>query len=400
MKKRNMRNKIILASLYSFILLDSFFIIRTTYKLAKNNNNCSSRDLSIVSLEDRLLSSTSLTNEERDFLNNSDLFEDILPFINSNQAVREMYETNFKDIQIIPYGKEDVMYNTSNGYFNDKFPNRIFIRDYQGMNAINKDYIAHEFVHLCQQTPGLSLIIEASAEIISNEYFDYAIIPQYSDQVKLLKKLMEIIGAYPVWYYNFTGDFSLIDQSIRPYLTTREYETFLRCLVIDYKDNDVNIENNKKLERFLSILYRCKYNDEIENNPVMSLIDNGSYGLVRNYFNNRKSESYYLDYDHLEVETMDLETAMEKGDIKILCRSKELVMVREGVITCHKLTERYLTADEYKNHRYNNSDTIIIISTGNIDIDSDYTVYKRTPSKVYLKPTFEIEQITRKKADK
>ena len=402
MKKRMIikaKDKIIISALSSLILINGFFALKVLYNLIKKDSSSSLNDYSTSDFEKNLLASNALSDEEKEYLNNSTFFEDLLPFATTNNTIRDMYEAHFKDLIIVPFGKNNKLYNKANGYYSTTYPNHIFIKDYEGINSINKDYIAHEFVHLCQNTSGFDLIIEASAEIISSEYFDYASQPQYTDQVKILKKLMEIIGAYPIWYYNFTGDFSLIDKIIRPYLTKNEYEDFLRCLIIDYDNNDVNIENIKKLERYLRILYRCIHNDEIENSEVINLIDSGT-PLVRAYFNTRINESYYYDYDNPDIELMYLEDAMNKGIISMYAPKKEEIIDKKGPITIsHFVTsKRDITSDDYINHRYGDDETIITVSKGNCTIDDDYIVHIKTPKKVYLTPTFENNDMARKKA--
>ena len=205
------------------------------------NDNNTTIEYDIDYLRDKIFSSIALTKEEKEYLYNSDFIEDILPIINSSNYLRNMYDTYFYNISIEAFNKEYEKYDSSLGYYSTGIPNTLFIKDYDGINEDNKDTIAHEFIHLCQDSFEHNLITEASAEIISYEYFNDTSMSSYATQVKLLKELMEIIGSYPIWYYNFTGDFSLIEKMVKPYLNDNDYNIFIDCLSFSYDDYTSNI---------------------------------------------------------------------------------------------------------------------------------------------------------------
>ena len=110
---------------------------------------------------------------------------------------------------------------------------------------------------------------------------------------------MEIIGTNPIMIYNFTGDFSLIEDRVKPFLTEEEYNEFLDDLTFDYDDDSLNYPKYESLDRLLSKLYTAIYGSNIEDNKVIDLIDNGDRTLNRYYFNSKlksNERTYYLFY--------------------------------------------------------------------------------------------------------
>ena len=220
------------------------------------------------------------------------------------------------NISIISFNDED--HENQAGYYCLDTPSNLYIKNYTELNEANKPTIAHEFAHLCQEIGNYNLITEASAEIITKEYFDHNHRYVYSTQVKLLKKLMEIIGPEPIWYYNFTGDFIEIEKRISPYLTTEEYQNFLNDLSFEFDNFKVNKPKFEELDEILNNLYYRIYNKDIEDDEIISLIELESQNkeLVRYYFNQSKineENSYYLDYDLGLYETLSYEEAINRG---------------------------------------------------------------------------------------
>jgi hypothetical protein len=201
------------------------------------------------------------------------------------------------------------------GYYTIGNPNTLYIRNYDDFKN-HKDTLAHEFIHLCQELGCYNLIIEACAEIISREYFEDADIDVYTSQVKLIKILMEIIGAEPIWIYNFTGNFQPIEDAVKPFLSTEDYYEFLSCLSFESDDDKNNLVKFERLDELLSILYKNMYNDDIKNNEVISVIKDSSAILTRYYFNPRlinQENSFYYRRTDVEYGQIDYETAMERN---------------------------------------------------------------------------------------
>ena len=412
------------------------------------NDNNTTIEYDIDYLRDKIFSSIALTKEEKEYLYNSDFIEDILPIINSSNYLRNMYDTYFYNISIEAFNKEYEKYDSSLGYYSTGIPNTLFIKDYDGINEDNKDTIAHEFIHLCQDSFEHNLITEASAEIISYEYFNDTSMSSYATQVKLLKELMEIIGSYPIWYYNFTGDFSLIEKMVKPYLNDNDYNIFIDCLSFSYDDYTSNINRFNKLEEILDILYKNIYGENIKDNVVINLLSRNDNTLVRFYFNKRLNESYYFDYKNANYETIALDTAINNKMVFIFCSkeikidyetakkiiascsysikrkidtksinytllrshntgNKEYIsaiingvryenidideLIDKGVVnaTYYMIDYKYLSADEYIHHKYGDDYEIIVSHNSDDIINDDYTVYGKVPLRIDLPSIFD-----------
>lgn len=403
---------------------------------------------------DKIIFSPTLSLEEKKYLYNRDFLDDIIPFVNSSNYLKYRFDTNFTNIDIIPFNVDYEFFDKYSGYYSNDYPSAIYIKNYDGINEKNKDTIAHEFIHLCQAPNGYNFIKEACAEIISYEYFDAAKVDAYTDQVKLLKILMEIIGPEPIWYYNFTGDFSLIEDMIRPYLNEQEYNCFLDCMTFSYNDSTSNLAKFKKFEELLSILYQNIFQKSMDDDIIISLLRNRDKGLNRSYFNKRHCESYYLDYENAAYHTIDLDTAINEQIVYICAikstpisfeeakdclnsksnygirrkidygsASSSTISIHQSCITFNKqyisafidgefyedvdvddLVERgiikvdyylveskYLTALEYINHDYDEEAEIFITHDKDVVINEDYTVYTKIAPKIYIPTIFEKE---------
>ena len=285
-------------------------------------------NFSINDIRDMIFTSTNLTDKEKEYLYNEDFLNDVLPYINNSGYLKYQYLTKFNNISINTYGVDDNLYDSSSGYYNSENPNVLMIKNYSDISPTNKDTIAHEFVHLCQECYGYNVITEACAELISYEYYNNSKISCYFEQVKNVKILMEIIGTEPIWNYNFTGDFSQIEEKVKPYLSEKQYTEFLNCLSFDTKNIDENKVKFKKLEELLGILYQNINNQDIQNDLIINLIKNDNHSLVRYYFNKRlinQENSYYYDNNNGSYMDISYQEAIDNGLIIIYGINEELV---------------------------------------------------------------------------
>lgn len=289
-----------------------------------------SNDITYQDIISLISNSNNLTEEEKKFLINSDLINDILPTINEKSLDKYVLVSSIRnlDIQSFVEGEEGV-----EGYYNSSSPNIIYVKNYDGFNSDIKETIAHEFIHVLQDHYcNYTLLKEATAEIISSEYFDDIGINAYHDQVYSTKKLMEIIGPDPVWKYVFTGDFSLIEENVKPYLNEEQYESFLNCLTYDYYDEKDNFDKIDQLDELLNILYENKFAKDVNDDIIISLLDNRDDTLRRYYFNKKyinKENSYYEDGSEVTSVSMTINEAV----------LKEYVVVEEEI-------KEYITSDK------------------------------------------------------
>ena len=324
-KINNIRDLIIL-------ILFTILIIFNNEVDKKYNSNPDKEIIYDYNLDDlyRLIySSNYLSKEEMDYLYNSKFLSDVLNTVNKYDNMKKLYDKCFNNIDIKSFSDNDVDYSYFdtgvNGIYSTSEPNILYIRDYNEVTSKNKDVLAHEFIHLCQDTTGYNLIIESCAEIISNEYYDDTKIDSYLDQVKLVKKMMEIIGTETIWNYNFSGDFSDINCILKNNLSDSEYKEFINDLSFDYIDNENNVKKYKSLDKLLNKLYSNMYGDKVENNLVLSLIDKEDRSLVRYYFNSDliNDGSYYLDYNKGNYEYMSYYDAIKDGYLIVNAISKK-----------------------------------------------------------------------------
>ena len=312
----NLKNKIIICTCLGLMLALSH--IDKPEIAITNSINLLIKDYEPSDISLMISSSPSLTEEEKTYLYNEQFISDALTIVNNFYYEKQQWTKCFNNIDIVGY--HDTEHSSLAGYYKKReTPNILYIKDYNRFNEEKKAAIAHEYAHLCQDTAGYNLIIEASADLITKEYFYDEYRYGYPKQVKLLKKLMEIIGSYPVWYYNFTGDFSQIAERVSPYLTREEYKNFLNDLSFDYNNKELNEPKYQELNALLDTLYYRIYDKDIKEDQIITMIEIDDEYLVRYYFNKsmlNEENSYYLDYNSVTYETISYEEAIDRGVIK------------------------------------------------------------------------------------
>lgn len=401
-------------------------------------------DYTVTDLRNYIYSSKDLKNDEKDFLYNKEFLEDILQIINQDDYLKYMYSFHFDNIKIESFKDVNTNDERLQGYYLIDKPNLLYIKDYEKLTEAKKDTLSHEFIHLCQDISCYNLILEASTEIISKEYYNMPI-SCYDTQVKLLKKLMEVIGSTPIWEYSFSGDFSLIEERVKPYLSDDEYKEFLDDLTFTYGDNSLNDPKFKSLDKIIGVLYERIYGTDIKNDEIISLIEDNNRTLKRYYFNERyinKENSYYLDYDNGEYKLISLKEAMDNNIVSIdeviktpIAKETALKEINKFLIErvidynsaeirisgttfmdgkmyisgtingveyknydvdelasnniisvdYYSLKIRELTASEYLNHEYNEHAEIRLHKTADASFREN-EVYCLIPKKTYLRP--------------
>lgn len=308
-----MKIKKLIINKFSLYLLVGLLTGITTKNILDGNTPTITHTKEITSddLNNFINNSNDLKDDEKDYLYNSDFFKDVLSTINASEYMKKEYQKKFKNIVIKSFEAD----NIRKGFYNPCEPNCLYVAEYSDLDFKTKDTVAHEFVHLCQCPCKYTLLIEASAEIISNEYFNSTSINSYQDEVKILKVLMEIIGSKPIWDYVFTGDFSKIEEEVKPYLKGDEYKEFLRCLVIERNDGITRKIYFKRLNELLNIIYFNKFKVDIKNDLVVSLIRNKPEVLSRYYFNQRLINDNSSFYYNFKNESIPLDEAEKNGYI-------------------------------------------------------------------------------------
>lgn len=235
-----------------------------------------------------------LSDDEKTFLCNEDYLSDVLKY---SPSVRN-YSLNekFSNIDIDSFSKDE--YDYCIGYYSPIELNKLYVRD----DCLNYDdnyydIVAHEFIHLTQANYSkYSYVHEACAEMFSYEYYDTKL-NSYSDFVKRVKILMEIIGPKPILQCNFDSDDS-IEESVRKYLDEDDAIALLDCLKTtgtEYaKMSGVEIKDlNDKVDDLLSKMYFNKTGNNIMNDKIINLIYSNDEHISNRYYFNTKKEGFY-----------------------------------------------------------------------------------------------------------
>lgn len=266
-----------------------------------------------------IYSSINLDYEEKKYLYNEEYFNDLVSYIRDYPELIELLKTRLTDVDIIGFEGYDID-NKLEGYYHSIYPNLLFVNNYKVLQ-FKRDTIAHELIHQTQLGDNTyNLLTESCAEIMSFEYYKGTSMTNYDTQVKLTKTLMEIIGSKPVKHYCITGDFSKIEEKVKPYLTEEEYNEFLNDLSFVIGDTLNNNNKFESLKKILSTLYFNYYNSNIEDDETINAIYGLYNGLKRFYFNERyinRENSYYLDRLNVSYKTIDLQTAIDIKEVTI-----------------------------------------------------------------------------------
>ena len=281
-------------------------------------------DLTYDDVKSLIYGSSKLTDDEKKLLCNEDFINDSLEIINKSNLLKFDLLSSLRDIDIESYHDNDEMVH---GYYKPITPNIIYIKDYNEMTSKIKDTISHEEMHMWQyHYSEYTLLKEACAEIMSEEYFEDSKVNSYYSEVFLVKKLMEIIGSKPVLEYNYTGNKKLIDNEVKPYLTSEQYKSFVECLNFQYNDSDELHKIDEEFNSLLNIIYKNKYGKNPSEDLVISLLDKKDNSLKRDYFNKaKKNESYYMDRKTISTISMTLDAAIQRNYVLVQEEVKEYV---------------------------------------------------------------------------
>ena len=243
------------------------------------------------------------------------------------------------DIEVIEFDVEDYKENAErveqglfrrSGYYNYLDPNIIHVESLSSVDTIH-----HEFVHLLQDDSMYNYIQEASAEIISSEYYGH-IINSYQEEVKRIEILMEIIGNKPIWDLNFSGNSDSLEKVLSENLSKEDYEELQKILRVSpgYKTTDELEKINESFDEILSNLYYSMYNESIEQNEIIQNIyqcyDNSqSTTLINNrhYFQDVEQNKNRPDF--IKSEYMTLKDAIDKNIVRVDMRVRKTVGISE-----------------------------------------------------------------------
>ena len=318
---------ILLIPEYRYKFIDSIYSNEITYDTAK----------------ELIMDSENLTIEDKIYLCNEDFLNDVINVSNSNRnySLRE----KLNNIKINNYEEEDKPHTL--GYYSSLEPNVIYMREDIIPDNFDsyKDTLSHEFVHLLQNESEYLYIHEASAELLSYEYYNDKV-NSYEEEVLRLRVLMEIIGPQPILECNFSENDSSFEKAIKEYLeeddAKRLLELFKSCSD-DFYDQEKETKINNEVDSLLSTMYFNKYNKDINNDELIKAIYKNNYSIKRYYFNQNKegfSEEITLNRKNIELDKISIDEVINSDKVKeyTYTDTKYLTEEEYNKITMEELT--------------------------------------------------------------
>jgi hypothetical protein len=223
-----------------------------------------------------------------------------------------IYRSKFDNLDIKNIGPIMHYVLPYQGWYAGNPSSNLYVKDYEVLDDSTKDALSHEYIHATQNLSSLPFFYESAAELASYEYFGGEI-DAYRPTIKALKVLMEIIGAEPIKQYVFTGDFSMIENRVKPYLTEDEYNEFMDC--ISQELGPGSSERNARLMNIYQSLYSNIYGTPMKSDQVINHILSDDESLNRPYFNERLGDSYYISGGKVDQKYHYLEPISEKENI-------------------------------------------------------------------------------------
>ncbi len=238
---------------------------------------------------------TYLTEEIKNSLICEDLFQDILQV--KDDSRNYLLNQKLKDIDIEYFDESYEGNLKQGGYYTLKQPNILHIdEEYKKEEIYFRDILAHEFIHLLQDNNEYRYINETCAEILAYEYYqgiEYA----YSDERKRVCTLMEIIDPKIVFECNFKGDTTSFEEEIGKYLNEEDTKELLDL----FRSYEIDENTNKMIDKYLGKMYKNKYNKDIEDDPLISIIYQNQDTRFKRYYFNSHAKEYYDNFDIYET---------------------------------------------------------------------------------------------------
>ena len=236
-KKPVCKFKIGFTELFASIITITLIAVMRPYLRPLKYNISDFKDISVKEAISMLEKSNKLPSGSKKVLEQSGFFETFLPYFNSSNLAKGNLQDSLNDMKLNFLSKEDIQktspmddFENVIGFCCSIYPNEIFVREGLDLRTFI-DVLSHEFIHICQ-CPGLeyNAIYEAMAEQLSLEFFPRAEMQSYSDEVKQLRKMMDLIGPEPFIEYYTTGKMDSIEKEFKPYLGEEGYKDFLKKL--------------------------------------------------------------------------------------------------------------------------------------------------------------------------
>lgn len=264
-------------------------------------------NIDVNEITDKINTSTGLEVEDKNYLINEELFNDVLSVATRkrNQELREKL-TNVTNIYFTEEELKDEKKKTCAGYYNYLEPNLLHLRDELQKRGVK----SHEFVHLLQDNNQYYFIREAVAELITEEYYGEKT-NTYLEEIKYVKILMEIIGPKPVFECCFKGDTLSFENKIKEFLNEEDAKTLLDLFSVApaYHAN-----MDEVYYKIYNLLNKMKNRNLEEDFIIKTIIEHPEY-VKRGYFNKKYiekcSEQLSIVFEEIRVEEAVKENVIE-----------------------------------------------------------------------------------------
>jgi hypothetical protein len=305
-----------IASIYAIasLVLGGYFFVEM---------NLNKRDITLQEMHDLIYSSKNLSEEEKDYLYNEDLFNYVLPYVNKSEWVKYLYRNvKYKNFDIEYYDQKK--YPNYGGYYG--LFNKIYV------SKTSPDSISHEACHVLQ-TGNLDyrLLTECVNELMAGEFYGKDV---YWDDtgIILTRKLLETVGVDALMTYNIDGDDKLIREKISPYLDNKECNRFLYCMkekVAKATGDNLDVhETNNALREELTVLV-----DKLAGKMGITFNEEDFEYGSKKYFNKKEVKEKYQNY----IKKLKLKSVLEDGEFilqDILAEEKIKILKMDEAGNC------------------------------------------------------------------
>ena len=340
-----------------------FSVITAKFDNEKINNSVSGLNISYSSINKKIYnitvesfikmiySSNRLNNGEKEFLSNYQLLSDVIPYY-TNTIMEYIIDDRFNNFGIV----YDEFYNGEAGVYygiNEMCLANNF-KELGIQDNYKKSVVGHEFIHALQADCYIYLV-EASAEVISSEYFNRDAY-SYQEACFNFKLLIETLGPEVMWNYIFSGDDSEFDKLLRDNLSESDYNVLINQLKLSPFDGN---PDHELITNLIHKLYKNMYNQDIMDDHDIYVFD-GTY-IDKTYF---KNQSHGMDI----IITCETAKAIDLDIVELadLYEYKKEIDKEEF----YKYLNQWHSIHYYKD---NNSDSydLILIKDG-VDVSSYY----------------------------
>ena len=285
----------VVLSCYGPNILNSFFS-KSSEDIQYTVDDDVYESVTVDSLEDYIYNSDGLSSFDKDIIFNEEYFSFLLDTVDDNRKIYD-FNKRFDDINISRYD-ESVLPGTV-GFYDNANCNTINVLDTICDEDSLKDVEAHELVHLTQ-CGKYNFIKEALAEIMSHEFYDtpYSC---YSDAVKRVKVLIEIIGPRAVFNSVYSYNTEYFENSIKDLLCQKDAQDLLKLFYNYDYSGETNEATCERMDELLKKMLEnkkkhCSYEEGIADEIIIASIMSDNCPTKRYYFNSNK-EGYYKTFE-------------------------------------------------------------------------------------------------------